>query len=83
MRLKHNIRIIATTAALAAGVAPAAAQASAIDSGGGDPVVPTQHVVEAPSHPGSTDWALRSRHMGVFAVFSHVHSASGLSARDA
>jgi len=58
MRLKHNIRIIATTAALAAGVAPAAAQASAIDSGGGDPVVPTQHVVEAPSHPGSTDWAV-------------------------
>jgi hypothetical protein len=57
LRLKNNIRIIATTAALAAGVAPAA-HASAIESGGGDPVVPTQQTVAAPSHPGSTDWAL-------------------------
>ncbi|HUA72240.1 MAG TPA: hypothetical protein VMA96_14195 [Solirubrobacteraceae bacterium] len=57
MRLKNNIRIIATTAAVAAAIAPAA-QAQDIGQGGGDPTVPTQHVIAAPSHPGSTDWAL-------------------------
>jgi hypothetical protein len=57
MRLKNNIRIIATTAAVAAAIVPAA-QAQDIGQGGGDPAVPTQHAVVAPSHPGSTDWAL-------------------------
>lgn len=57
MRLKNHIRVIATTAAVAAVGAPAA-EAMDIGEGGNASPVTSHHVVASPARSGSTDWAL-------------------------
>ncbi len=57
MRTQNHLRILATTATVAALAAPPAEAIDIGQGGGGLPAV-NYHVVAAPRHSSSTDWAL-------------------------